>query len=485
MNWLLTNKNKRLTPENSKELEYIKKQVADSPWRQVFHIQPESGLLNDPNGFAFFNGEYHLFYQWYPFGPVHGLKHWYHLTSENLVDWKSHGAALAPDIYEDRHGVYSGSGLAVKEKLYLFYTGNTKLDNGERVPFQCSCAMRTDGTFEEKKVLMEGAPEGYTPHFRDPKVWQAEDGMYYAVIGGQRVDLTGAILLYVSADLETWECKGEVQTSLPSFGYMWECPDYFEIQGNGILMFSPQGIEAEGDSFQNIYQSGYIMGEPLDLASGRLEHGAFREWDHGFDFYAPQTTESPYGRRILIGWMGLPDQSYPTDRFGWAHCLTLPREIVFENGELRQQPVKELKNKRNEAEHQTWNNADELMDGQAYELDIRFDSLPDTPFSLHVREGRQERTTLHYDPRDRKLVLDRSDSGEPLNEEYGTTRAALLSYPLATLRIFVDVSSIEIFANDGECVFTSRIFPKEDSNGIRMQADAGGLVFHAEKWEYK
>ncbi|WP_252314616.1 sucrose-6-phosphate hydrolase [Sinobaca sp. H24] len=484
MNWLLTNKDKRLTPNNKKELEHIKEQVAQSPWRQTFHIQPESGLLNDPNGFAFFNGEYHLFYQWYPFGPVHGLKHWYHQTSKNLVEWESHGAALAPDIHEDRHGVYSGSGIAVNDKLYLFYTGNTKLDNGERVPFQISSTMRTDGTFEEKKVLLEGVPDGYTTHFRDPKVWKLEDDTYAAVIGAQREDLTGVILLYTSSDLENWECRGEIKTSLPSFGYMWECPDYFEMQEHGILMFSPQGIEADGDRFRNIYQSGYIMGEQLDITTGRLEHGDFKEWDHGFDFYAPQTTESPDGRRILIGWMGLPDQSYPTDRFGWAHCLTLPREIAFEDGELRQRPVKELEEKRGRADRMTWDDAGQVLDGSAYELAVRFDSLPDTPFSLYIRESGQEKTELRYDPQKQKIILDRTNSGEPLNEEYGTVRAASLSRPLSDLRLFVDTSSIEVFANDGECVFTSRIFPKEESTGIRLQTD-NGLVFRAEKWEYK
>lgn len=484
MNWLLTDKDKRLTSENKQELEHIKEQVAQSPWRQMFHIQPESGLLNDPNGFAFFNGKYHLFYQWYPFGPVHGLKHWYHQTSKNLVDWESHGAALAPDIHEDRHGVYSGSGIAVDDKLYLFYTGNTKLDNGERLPFQITSAMRADGTFEEKKVLIEGAPDGYTSHFRDPKVWQIEDGTYAAVIGAQRENLTGTILLYTSADLKDWEYKGEIKTSLPSFGYMWECPDYFEIQNRGILMFSPQGIERKGDRFQNIYQSGYIMGEQLDVQTGKITHGGFTEWDHGFDFYAPQTTESPDGRRILIGWMGLPDQSYPTDRFGWAHCLTLPREITLENGELRQRPVRELEEKRVRADHRSWNDAEQTLDGSAYELAVRFDSLPDMSFSLYIREGGQEKTELRYDPQEQKLSLDRTNSGEPLNEEYGTVRTAALSRPLSDLRLFVDTSSIEVFANDGECVFTSRIFPKEGSTGIRMKTITG-LVFQAEKWEYK
>ncbi|MFO7176986.1 sucrose-6-phosphate hydrolase, partial [Enterococcus faecium] len=79
------------------------------------HIQPPTGLLNDPNGFIYYDGEYHLFYQWFPLGPVHGLKHWYHVSSKNLVHWTDRGVALVPETKEDSHGAYSGSGFVVND----------------------------------------------------------------------------------------------------------------------------------------------------------------------------------------------------------------------------------------------------------------------------------------------------------------------------------------------------------------------------------
>lgn len=104
------------------------------------------------------------------------------------------------------------------------------------------------------------------------------------------------------------------------------------------MLFCPQGIESEGDAYQNIYQSGYIMGT-LNFDTLEFDHGPFIELDHGFDFYAPQTMTDEAGRRVLIGWMGLPDTEYPTDDDGWAHCLTLPRTLTIEDGKLKQNRI--------------------------------------------------------------------------------------------------------------------------------------------------
>ncbi|MBR3348652.1 MAG: sucrose-6-phosphate hydrolase, partial [Solobacterium sp.] len=83
---------------DKKELEALHEEIAASKWRADYHIQPVTGLLNDPNGFSYFNGKWHLFYQWFPFGSIHGMKHWYHVTSDDLVTWKNEGLALRPDL---------------------------------------------------------------------------------------------------------------------------------------------------------------------------------------------------------------------------------------------------------------------------------------------------------------------------------------------------------------------------------------------------
>ena len=122
---------------------------------------------------------------------------------------------------------------------------------------------------------------------------------------------------------------------------MWECPDYFEIDRHDVILFCPQGIQAENERYRNIYQSGYMIGH-LDIENMIFDHQSFQELDDGFDFYAPQTFTDKNGKRILIGWMGLPEMNYPTDSEGWAHCLTIPRELTIEKDKLKQRPLKNL-----------------------------------------------------------------------------------------------------------------------------------------------
>lgn len=128
----------------------LNKTVNQSIWRLDYHIQPVTGLLNDPNGFTFFNGKWHLFYQFYPFGPVHGLKSWFHLTSTNLVDWKEEGIRLLPDSLYDSHGVYSGSALAIDDQLLLAYTGNVRNADWERSTYQLGAYMDKKNTKSTK-----------------------------------------------------------------------------------------------------------------------------------------------------------------------------------------------------------------------------------------------------------------------------------------------------------------------------------------------
>ena len=488
MVWTKEQRYRRIEEASEEELLKLQSEVIGCEWRQTFHIQPETGLLNDPNGFSYYNGEYHLFYQWFPLGPVHGLKYWYHTKSKDLVHWDNVGIGIQPTNQYDSHGAYSGSAVEHEGKLHLLYTGNTRDENWIRHPYQCLAIMdKTGGIKKWDQPVIQDVPMGYTDHFRDPKVWK-KGNHFYAVIGAQRENNTGCIVLYRSEDLLSWNFEGELQTSLPSFGYMWECPDYFELQEQGVLVFSPQGIIPKGDEYQNIYQSGYILGEPLDLKNRTLTHGSFQELDRGFDFYAPQTMLDPDGRRILVGWMGLPEIDYPTDKSGWAHCLTLPRELSIRGGKLIQQPVKELKELRKQLyairdvifdEKKVYEN----FNGTSYEMVCEFENFNAEAFGVEFRAGKHEKTVVKYDASQNKVILDRTLSGEPVGEAYGTERKCPVESSKIKFHLFVDISSVEIFINDGEEVFTSRIFPKADSKEIRFFAEGGRALFQASKWD--
>ncbi|ANA82866.1 sucrose-6-phosphate hydrolase [Paenibacillus glucanolyticus] len=483
-------KYRRLDQASPEEIASLRRQARRSEWRQTFHIQPVMGLMNDPNGFSYYNGEYHLFYQWFPLGTFHGLKYWYHTSSKDLVHWHNKGIAIEPGQLFDAYGAYSGSGIVKDNKLYLLYTGNARDEEWNRQSYQCMAVMDRDGSITKlDKPLIDHVPDGYTEHFRDPKVWKDQD-KYRFVIGAQRVDQTGSAVIYESSDLLSWEFKGEIQTRLEHFGYMWECPDYFELEGQGVLLFSPQGLLPEDDHFQNIYQSGYISGKPLKRDTLELDHGSFCELDRGFDFYAPQTMLDEKDRRIMVGWMGLPDIGYPTDSHGWAHCLTLPRMLTFREGRLNQQPVPELQVLRDKVAEAADTLHSEVksykgVQGTAFEMICEFQAIEADVVGIEFRAGEGERTVIRYESGKRKVTLDRSSSGASIVSDYGTVRSCKLPTERNSIKfhLFVDISSVELFINDGEEVFTSRIFPKCESRNIRFFVQNGSAGLKVAKWD--
>ncbi|MDO5518844.1 MAG: sucrose-6-phosphate hydrolase, partial [Clostridium sp.] len=475
--WTREERYRTILEVSKEEIDEVKNVVDNCPYRQVFHIQPTTGLLNDPNGFSYYNGEYHLFYQWFPLGPVHGIKHWYHLSSTDLVNWKDCGVGIIPTEYFESHGAFSGSGLVENNNLYLFYTGNTRNEKWERHSYQCLAIMDSEGNItKHNEAIIRELPEGYTDNFRDPKVFK-DKGKYYCLIGAERSEGNlGTIVYYESEDLFNWRFRGEIKSSFIGNGFMWECPDYLKFDDKGVLIFSPQGLEPHGDKYKNIFQSGYMIGNKIDFTNGEFSHGQFNELDRGFDFYAPQTTEDESGRKILVGWMGLPEIDYPTDKNGWAHCLTIPRELSLNGEKLIQKPVKELELFRGEKLEYSYtlNNEEKDIDGfngKTYELICKFNDFNSKRIGIKLRKGVDEETVFYYDIENKKLVLDRSKSGEVFATEYGVERKCEYSAKYLKLQVFVDTSSIEVFVNDGEEVFTSRIFTKGTSTGVSVFAD--------------
>ena len=125
-------------------LEELSEFVSQSEYLPKYHIYPKSGLMNDPNGLAYFNGEYNFFYQWFPFEPNHGMKHWGHLTSKDLLTWDDKYIALTPNMEYEKNGCYSGNAIEKDGLLYLFYTANYKIEHG-RIPKQAAATMAKEG----------------------------------------------------------------------------------------------------------------------------------------------------------------------------------------------------------------------------------------------------------------------------------------------------------------------------------------------------
>jgi beta-fructofuranosidase len=446
--------------------------------------------MNDPNGLSYFKGRYHVFYQWNKKFP-HGKEvHWGHFSSQDLVTWQHHPSVLAPVDYYDKNGCYSGSAIEYGGKLLAFYTGNVKNTKGERETYQCLAISEDGDNFIKygKNPLINNFPSGYTPHFRDPKVWQ-KDGIWYMVIGAQREDLTGTAVLYKGEDPFNWSLVGEI--SKEKLGYMWECPDLFPLEDKDILVFCPQGLEPQGDLYNNRYQCGYMVGK-LDYKRGKFAGSPFVELDRGFEFYAPQTFLTPDGRRILWAWMGMPEEGdQPTLAENWIHCLTIPRELYLKGEKLCQKPIPELENLRFAPHYlpkftieDTFRFIKEFA-GERVEINLEIANIDAQEYGLYFRCDREQSqyTKLKVDGKTSKVTLDRDRSGLWTK---GQRTVALNSVENLKIRVFIDTSSIEIFLNEGEETFTARIFPDDKSVNFGIYSIGGKVeVLKAEKWDLK
>ena len=308
------------------------------------------------------------------------------------------------------------------------------------------------------------------------------------MLGAATSEDYGRVLVFAGNAPDAFEYRGELTTQLDQFGFMWEAPDHFELDGHHVLMFCPQGLDKYKNSYWNIYQSGYIIGE-MDYDSLTMDHGPFHELDHGFDFYAPQTTLNGNGTRLMLGWMGMKETGYPTDG-AWSHCLTLPRELSIERGKLRQKPAAALKNLRESemtAEGYFDHRPKKMRDfyGDSYELVLEMLENDATRIHIDLRVSRREQTSLIYDTATRTLILDTAFSGEMPENVDGTDRKVSLESPLSKLHIFVDASSIEVFANDGEAAMTARIFPSEKATGMEVSTEIGSCHVKMTRYSLK
>ena len=456
----LTNDLKKLTETAEKAFEEnaAGDKGAQKGFRQKLHLMPPVGWLNDPNGLCQKDGVFHAFFQYSPFDPEGGVKLWGHYISRDMIDWEYRGAMLYPDQPFDCSGVYSGCAFLEGGEMYLYYTGNVKLEDRDDYDYintgrEANTVLVTspDGEhFSRKHLLMKNSdyPADLSLHVRDPKVWK-QDGVYYMLQGARTKEDVGQGIIFRSQDKVNWAFHSRVETEEP-FGYMWECPDYFEADGAKIFSASVQGLTGEEWKDRNVYQSGYFLLEGDILGEYRLSD--YRLWDYGFDYYAPQSFETEDGRRIQIGWMGMPDcEEYTnlTIEAGWQHCFTFPREVFVRDGIVCQRPVRELEEKK-----QIIGSAEgrfERKGDPVYEADITgirknaFRAVLGGELILEYREGR-------FEMRFSDQAKDSASGGRKI-------RYAKME-EVRDVKILTDVSSVEVFVNGGEYVFSTRFYPE-------------------------
>ncbi len=437
--------------------------------RPDFHLSTRVGWMNDPNGFSWYDGKYHLFYQYHPYDSHWGPMHWGHAVSEDLLHWEYLPAALAPDEIYDRDGCFSGSALTLPDgRQLLMYTGvarERQADGGHR-EVQTQCLAVGDGTdyvkYEKNPVLdQKDIPEGGSRYdFRDPKMWREEDGSYRCVIGNRPADGSGQILLFTSPNGFEWHFKKVLAENRNRFGKMWECPDFFPLDGKWVLIISPQDMLPSGFEYHNGNGTLCLIGD-YDQETEDFTEQSNQSIDYGIDFYAPQTVRTPDGRRVMIGWM----QNWDTcshrrkNDEAWFGQMSLPRELSIRNGRLYQKPVRELENMR--ASKISYENVTvsgtvrlEGVKGRRIDMELRIRRSEGCDlyrkFAVRFAQNEQCHTSLSFRPGESVLKVDRKFSGSRkaiihqrrsrVNHQDGELK----------LRIILDRFSAEIFVNDGE-----------------------------------
>lgn len=468
----------------------------DAKYRLKYHAMAEIGWINDPNGFCMYKDEYHLFFQYHPYSGEWGPMHWGHVKSKDLIKWEHMPVALAPDSPFDSDGCFSGSAIEKDGKLYLMYTGHldSESEKPEDIRQVQNIAVSEDGVEFEKLLSnpvidTKDIPEDTMPQdFRDPKVF-CRGEYYYTVIGARHKDGSGQILLYKSKDLLEWTYVGELARSEHKLGEMWECPDVFSMAEDDVLIMSPQFLKRDGDKYCNQHSSVYLIGK-LDLNTGKYDYHTLDQIDDGFDFYAPQTMVDDKGRRIMIAWMNMWERKIPTHVLNhhWAGAMTLPRELKVVNGKLYQLPVDEIKKYRiNPVSYSNVSVKDYMLlngvEGQHIELEIEIDALEAKHFGLSVLKDEQNQTILYYDREEGKFILDRSKSGEEIDEDGVRKVAVSLHEGILKLRIFIDRSSVEVFIQEGERVMSATVYPPSQATRIEFFADDEILIRNIHKWD--
>ncbi|HFI0091742.1 TPA: glycoside hydrolase family 32 protein [Streptococcus suis] len=416
------------------------------------HLTPETGWMNDPNGFIYFRGEYHLFYQFNPYESVWGPMHWGHAKSKDLVNWEQLPVALAPDKDYDKDGCFSGSAIVKDDTLWLMYTGNIVNEDGSVRQVQ-NMAYSTDGIHFEKIAQNPVATEELLPEeviandFRDPKIFE-KDSRYYSVVATKHKDGVGCIVLLGSDDLLDWQFESIFLKGQAHQGHVWECPDYFEVDGQEYLIVSPMRYQKEDNDFVNINSNIFVTGH-VDWDKKVFVADSFKEIDHGHDFYAAQTTEGPEGERVMIAWMHTWGRPLVTNDLGhkWFGQMTLPRLLKQgENGLRQVLPASIL------------NSFDDIEIGQVIQgpskLSLKLDD------SLDLKLGTdQDYLQFGYDKEGQEVYIDRSSlkiqqAGE---EEWSTVRRAV-AVKATDLLVLFDTNCLEIFVNDGQETLTSTFY---------------------------
>ena len=441
--------------------------------RPEYHFTPAKNWTNDPNGLVFYKGEYHLFYQHNPFGNKWGHMSWGHAVSKDMVHWRHLPVALAE---ENGIMIFSGSvvvdpntsGLCTRapDCLVAIYTGHTEARQSQHV------AVSNDRGRSWVKFASNPVLDLKMKDFRDPKVFWHAPGKYWVMVVSLPAE--HKIRLFQSANLKAWEPLSEFGPA-GSTGGNWECPDLFAlpIEGKPGLSKWVLSVNLMPGGLQGGSANQYFVGDFDGTTFVNANQPDVTLWaDYGADFYASTSFSdipSKDGRRMWIGWLSnwLYANDEPTDP--WRGVQSFPRALRLRETtaglRLVQEPITELKALRRKAitlRNVTMEEANKrlaLFAGQSYEMEI------EGATEVHVLKDGQQETIVGING---AVFIDRRTSGNVAFNQYFAKRHSSVPAASKRLRIFVDRSIVEVFANDGATVLTNRVFPAQSATGLAV-----------------
>jgi fructan beta-fructosidase len=465
------------------------KALYNEPHRPQIHFSPKEKWMNDPNGMVYSNGVYHLFYQYYPDSTVWGPMHWGHATSKNMIKWEHQPIALFPDSLGY---IFSGSAVVdVKNTSALGKNGKAPLvaifthhdPKGEKAgrnnyQVQSLAYSNDDG---KTWSMYANNPVIQNPgiiDFRDPKVMWYEPAEKWIMT----LAVKDRIFFYSSKNLKDWTNESEFGEKSGAHGGVWECPDLFSMEHNGkpvwvlIVNLNPGGPN-QGSATQ------YFLGD-FDGKTFLPSDTNARWLDYGPDEYAGITWSNTGNRKLFIGWMSnwLYAQVVPTEK--WRSAMTIPRELILKNTAhglfVASKPVKELSRIKSTTTvvndihlSKEFKRVDKIKTLQLpCMINLSFEEVKDV--SIRIANDLGEEVIIGYDKAQNKYFIDRTRSGKiNFHKEFAARHFAprLSTGSKMDLTLVIDVSSIELFADEGLSVMTAIFFPHSPYGQINFQSN--------------
>ncbi|MGX8773644.1 MAG: glycoside hydrolase family 32 protein [Bacillota bacterium] len=452
--------------------------------RPVFHLTPEVGWMNDPNGFSIYGDECHLFYQCYPEATRWGPTRWGHVKSSDFIRWERLPDAIVPDQEYDIGGCFSGTATEIvqdnaKAVHMLMYTGcRPDHDDPEGRGIQTQCIAFGDGIeygkHDANPVITEAQlPEGSDPHeFRDPKLWQEADGTFRAIVANHDPEKGTRLLLFRSEDGRGWKYSKVFAEETGAPERMWECPDFFPLGDRHVILVS----------VMNEVGSLCITGR-YDRETETFIEETRQTLDQGLDFYAGQTLAAPDGRRILTGWMQNPQTAENREAdLPVNGQMSLPRELELMGSRIIQRPVRELESYRtDEVIHRnvrlTGAGERKLEGVSGRTADIEISVRPDGDetygmFRMRFAGDSERSTEFRYEPESSEVML--GSAKTKVRNRNGRL----------DVRLILDRLSAEIFINDGEQVMSAVIYTDRHAEDITFYVK-GAAVMDIAKYRIK